>query len=504
MAVPIVCGIETEYGIIVRGVAESNPIAASSTLVSAYVNELAAGGSGVGRPHRVGWDFEDENPANDARGGANPYSYAPEVESHLVNAVLTNGSRYYVDHAHPELSTPECRTAHEVLLYDRAGEEIMLRSMRAAAKSLPDGQEIVVYKNNSDGKGQSYGCHENYMLSRALPFGRLVNDSTAHFVSRQIFCGAGKVGTEVTGVRHDAVTFQISQRADFFEEEIGLETTLKRPIVNTRDEPHADSRKYRRFHVIVGDANMSEFATFLKVGTTALWMAVIDDDAAERRFTFETPVRALREVSTDLSLSAPLAMADGTTMTALEIQWELLRMCRNYADSHGLEAVGEDTGRAVLAGWEEVLEALESDPMSLADRIDWIAKYRLLNGYRERHDLPWNHSRLRAMDLQYHDLRPERSLARRSGLRTLVADEDVQHAMTVPPETTRAWFRGTCLSRFSDDIVSANWDSLVFDLGGPALRRVPMMEPTRGTRAHVGELLESVSTAAELVAKLAT
>ena len=309
MAVPIVCGIETEYGIMVRNAPESNPIAASSTLVSAYVSELADQGRGVGRPHRVGWDFEDEQPANDARGGVNPYSYAPEVESHLVNAVLTNGSRYYVDHAHPELSTPECRTALDALLYDRAGEEILIRSMRAAPKYLPDGQEIVVYKNNSDGKGQSYGCHENYMLSRALPFGRLVRDATAHFVTRQIFCGAGKVGTEVTGIRSDAVTFQISQRADFFEEEIGLETTLKRPIVNTRDEPHADPRKYRRFHVIIGDANMSEVATLLKLGTTAMWMAVIDDDAVDRPMKFAAPDCS---VTTDLHRPESVrARADG-------------------------------------------------------------------------------------------------------------------------------------------------------------------------------------------------
>lgn len=502
MAVPIVCGIETEYGIIVRGTSESNPIAASSTLVSAYVSELTTTGRGVGRPHRVGWDFEDETPANDARGGANVYSYAPEVESHLVNAVLTNGSRYYVDHAHPELSTPECRTALQALLYDRAGEEILLRSMRVAPKFLPDGNEIVVYKNNSDGKGQSYGCHENYMLSRQLPFGRLVTHSTSHFVTRQIFCGAGKVGSEVAGQRHDSVGFQISQRADFFEEEIGLETTLKRPIVNTRDEPHADAQKYRRFHVIIGDANMSEVATFLKLGTTALWMAVIDDDATDRTIRFARPIPALRNVSTDLSLSDPIELDDGSTMTALEVQWEIFRQCAAYAESHGLEAVGESVGTMVLARWQSVLEALESDPMSLADQVDWIAKYRLLNAYRDRHGLEWSDSRLRAMDLQYHDIRPEKSLARRVGLETIVDPAEVERAIGSPPEETRAWFRGSCIERFSDEIVSANWDSMVFDVGGTALRRVPMLEPTRGTREHVGELIDSARSASELLDRL--
>ena len=405
MAIRKICGIETEYGIIVRGAEESNPITASSTLVNAYVAEMALQGE-VGRPHRVGWDFEDETPGNDARGEALYLSFAPEVETHLVNAVLTNGSRYYVDHAHPELSTPECASAQQVLLYDRAGEEIMLRSMTAARALLPPGHEIVVYKNNSDGKGQSYGCHENYLLDRGLPFGKLVVHATAHFVSRQIFTGAGKVGSEAPGAHVDDVPFQITQRADFFEEEVGLETTLKRPIVNTRDEPHADAQKYRRLHVIVGDANMSEVATLLKVGTTALWFAAVEDGAVDRELRFARPVPAMRHVSWDLTLGEPIEMADGTRMTALEIQWELFRQSRAYAESHGLEAVGEREGEEILSLWEHVLSGLERDPMSVADIVDWVAKYRLLQGYRERHDLSWGDARLRAMDLQYHDLRP--------------------------------------------------------------------------------------------------
>jgi proteasome accessory factor A len=195
-------------------------------------------------------------------------------------------------------------------------------------------------------------------------------------------------------------------------------------------------------------------------------------------------------------------MYDGTTMTALEVQWEIYRMCAAYAESHGLEAVGHEVGEMVLERWRSVLEGLESDPMSLADQVDWIAKYRLLDGYRVRHDLGWDDARLRAMDLQYHDLRPEKSLARRVGLETLVKPADVESAMSQPPPDTRAWFRGMCLQRFADEIVAANWDSLVFDTGSSSLRRVPMLEPTRGTREHVGELLDSVSSAAELIAKL--
>ncbi len=195
-----------------------------------------------------------------------------------MNAVLTNGARYYVDHAHPELSTPECADPRSVVVYDRAAEVILARSMTAARSLLAEGQEIVVHKNNSDGKGNSYGCHENYLMDRRVPFGRIVSRAMPHLITRQVFTGSGKVGTEASGLTDADVPYQLTQRADFFEEEVGLETTLKRPIVNTRDEPHADAQKYRRLHVICGDANCSEVATFLKVGTTALVLCMVEDD----------------------------------------------------------------------------------------------------------------------------------------------------------------------------------------------------------------------------------
>ncbi|MGH2579058.1 MAG: proteasome accessory factor PafA2 family protein, partial [Actinomycetota bacterium] len=241
MALHKILGIETEFGIIVRGAGESNPIAASSVLINAYVHELARAGAGHRESPKVGWDFEDEHPDIDARGFTAEGSLAPEVETHLVNAVLTNGARYYVDHAHPELSSPECADPRSVVVFDKAAEIILQRSMRAARDLLPEGQEIVVYKNNSDRKGNSYGCHENYLMDRQVPFSRIVTHVMPHFISRQVFTGAGKVGTEVAGLTSDDVPFQLTQRADFFEEEVGLETTLKRPIVNTRDEPHADA-----------------------------------------------------------------------------------------------------------------------------------------------------------------------------------------------------------------------------------------------------------------------
>jgi proteasome accessory factor A len=502
VAIPKICGIETEYGILVRGAAESNPISASSMLINAYLSSLDAE-RGVHRTQRVGWDFEDESPGNDARGEALLLSLAPEVETHLVNAVLTNGARYYVDHAHPEYSCPEAPDARTALVCDRAGEEILLRSMEAARPLLPDGQEIVVYKNNSDGKGNSYGCHENFLVDRAVPFGRIVAHLTAHLVTRQVFTGAGKVGSEAPGMRTDEVPFQLTQRADFFEEEVGLETTLKRPIINTRDEPHADAQKYRRLHVITGDANLAEVATFLKLGTTALVLAMIEDDTLGEPLALARPVAAMHQVSWDLSLSQPLELADGSRCTAVEVQWRLLEAARRHAASRGLEALGpEEVGREVLSRWEAVLAGLESDPMRLASQLDWVAKYRVLQAYRERHGLDWSDPRLAAMDLQYHDLRPATSLARRVGLERLTDDAEVARSVTEPPAGTRAYFRGTCLSRFSADIVAANWDSIVFDTGDASLRRVPMLEPGRGTESHVGALLREATSAADLLERL--
>ena len=500
MAIPKTLGIETEYGIVHRGTDEPNPITASSVLINAY---LASSGQHRGNGHDlVGWDFVDETPGNDARGVAPTGSMPPEVETHLVNAVLTNGARYYVDHAHPELSTPECADARSIVRYDRAAELIAQRSMEAASALLGPDEEIVLYKNNSDGKGNSYGCHENYLVDRATPFGRIVTHCTAHFVTRQLYTGAGKVGSEVPGMRTDEVDFQLTQRADFFEEEIGLETTLKRPIINTRDEPHADARRYRRLHVIVGDANPSQVATFLKVGTTAIVLALVEDDAFPRELHFAAPVAALRRVSHDLTLREPLELDDGTTMTALEIQWELLDASRKYVEEHGTDHVGGDTAIEVLDRWESVLSGLETDPMQLADQLDWVAKYRLLDGYRERHGVGWDDARLRVMDIQYHDMRPDKGLAARVGLERLVDEADAEAATVDPPRDTRAYFRGRCLQRFPDNVVAANWDSLVLDVGADALRRVPMMEPMRGTEAHVASLFDECDSAAELLRRL--
>jgi proteasome accessory factor A len=493
VAIPKVCGIETEYGVTLRGAIDPNPVLASSMLINSYVEH-----------HKVGWDFEDESPGRDARGFAREGALPPEVETHLVNAVLTNGARYYVDHAHPEYSTPECADALELVCADKAGERILARSMLASRRVVEPGQEIVVYKNNSDGKGNSYGTHENYLVDRRVPFASLVRHLLPWFVSRQVFTGAGKVGAENGAA---AVDYQISQRADFFEEEVGLETTLKRPIVNTRDEPHADPQQYRRLHVIAGDANLCEVATFLKVGATAIVLAMIEDDFFEKDLSIVGPVPAMRTVSHDPTCRATVELLDGGRLTAIELQWEFLRLAQKYGDEVGLAACGgDDVGGAVLARWESVLGALEREPMSLAGQLDWVTKLSLLQAYVDRDGLAWDDSKLSLLDLQYHDVRPDRSLyerlARAGKVERLVEEEAVLAAMTEPPGSTRAYFRGGCLARWPDSVVAANWDSVILDVGADPLRRIPMMEPLKGTKAHVEPLFESARTPAELVAQL--
>jgi proteasome accessory factor A len=490
-----VCGIETEYGIHSPG-PEQNPIAASSVLVNAYAADVE---------QQIGWDFEDETPGNDARGFAREGSLAPMVETHLANTVLTNGARFYVDHAHPEYSSPECLTPLECLVYDKAGEEIMRRSMVAAGLRIPDQPAPVVYKNNSDGKGNSYGCHENYMMDRAVPFAKVIDGVVPHFVSRTLYTGSGKVGVETPALDADSIVYQISQRAEFFEEIVGLETTLKRPIVNTRDEPHADPKRFRRLHVIVGDANLSEVATFLKVGTTAIVLSMVEDEAGPTRdLSLSDPVRALHQVSADLSLSRPLALTDGSTATALELQWEIFGAARKYAEECGLASLGDDgtVGALVMEHWETVLHGLESDVAGLSDTLDWVAKRELLLAYMDRHSCGWKDPRVAALALQYHDLRPDKSVFARLDMRTLTDRAEVQRSVSEPPTGTRAWFRGKCLARWPEAVVTANWDSLVFDVGADPLRRVPMMDPLKGTAEHTAELLAQSTGPADLLNRL--
>jgi proteasome accessory factor PafA2 len=494
VATPTYVGIETEYGIQVRGAVEVNPVVASSMVVGAY-REASSRGD-------VRWDHTDEHPLRDARGYDEPDAHEPPSDEDLglANTVLTNGARFYVDHAHPEYSSPECSNARDVVVWDKAGERILEDAAARAARTLPPGSEVLVHKNNTDGKGAAYGTHENYLVPRSVPFGRLIKDLTPFFVSRLVYVGAGRIGNEFGD---PAVEFQLSQRADFFEVEVGLETTLKRPIINTRDEPHADPDLYRRLHVINGDANLCEVATFLKVGTTMIVLGLIQDDALPRPPVLADPVPTFHAVSHDLTGRRTMLLEDGRRITPIEMQWHYLEAAKRYWKDRDVDPVTAD----VLQRWEAVLTTAEDDPRKLAGQVDWATKLDLLDRMSARHGVGFRDAKLQMVDLQYHDVRQDRGLyqrlAARGQVERLVAESEIQRAMTEPPADTRAYFRGKCLERFRDDIVAAGWDALIFDVGeSRALQRVPMMEPGRGTRAHVGDLLEQVGSAAELLRAL--
>ena len=501
MTVHRVMGIETEYGISVPGHPHVNAMSTSSQVVLAY-NGIAVGD----RRGRARWDFDDEHPLRDARGydlsraEADPTQLTDE-DLGLANLILTNGARLYVDHAHPEYSSPEVTNPRDAVLWDRAGQEIMAEAAAAATRDGPF--TIQLYKNNTDNKGASYGTHENYLMRRTTPFASIVRDLTPFFVTRQVFTGAGRVGLGQDGRGQG---FQLSQRADFFEVEVGLETTLKRPIINTRDEPHADPERYRRLHVIVGDANLCEAATYLKMGTTSLVLALIEAEALGDDLTLADPVREMHEVSHDPTLTHRLRLRDGREMTAVEIQRTYLDAAARLVATQAVPGTDSQTDD-VLERWRRVLEDLADDPRKAADRVDWVAKLALLEGYRRRDGLDWGAARLELVDLQYSDVRPDRGLAARmeatGRLERLTSEADIAHAKVHPPVDTRAYFRGECLRRYGDAVAAASWDSVIFDIPGhDALQRVPTLEPVRGTRDHVGHLLDASPSAADLLEAL--
>jgi proteasome accessory factor A len=492
VAIPKVMGIETEYGISGPGNPDFNPVLSSSMLINTFAGAL----------RRIRWDYEQESPLRDARGFEPVQEREPtEEDLGLANVILPNGARYYVDHAHPEYSTPECAGPRDLVIHDKAGERILERSLELVGELLPPGARLAVYKNNTDGKGNSYGCHENYLVDRATPFGRIVRDLTPFFVTRQIFTGAGKVGSESGRSEGEQVTYQLSQRSDFFEAEVGLETTLKRPIINTRDEPHADPEKYRRLHVIIGDASMCEVATYLKVGTTALVLKMIEEEVLPD-LSLENPVMALHEVSWDPALRTTVRLADGRAVRPLELQWEYLDHAKKYVK----ESDDTSANAEVLGWWESILTGLEDDPLALHRELDWVAKYRLVEAYRDRDGLAWDDPKLKLIDLQYHDVRRDRGLYHRLAeggkVERLVSETEIEAAVIGPPDDTRAYFRGNCIRRYPEAIVAASWDSVIFDTGRDALQRVPMREPLKGTRDVVEDLFGEAPDAASLVDRL--
>jgi proteasome accessory factor A len=447
MAIPKVMGTEIEYGITVRGDPDFDPISSCVLLVNAYREDHAGA---------ILWDYEQENPLADARG-------------------------------------------RDLVIHEKAGERIIEIARREANALLPDGSQMLIYKNNSDRKGNSYGAHENYLMDRRTSFKQIVENLMPFFVTRQVYTGAGKVGSENRGQHCD---FQLSQRADFFETEVALDTMVKRPIINTRDEPHADREKYRRLHVICGDSNLSEYTIYLRSGVTSLILSMIEDGAIKKDLSLRDPVRSIKETSHDPTCTKELQLDDGKRLTAVQIQAEYLEMALNYVAAGGADPMTKD----ILSKWEHVIDCLGRDPMELDQQIDWVMKKSLIEQFMDRKSIGWDAPQVHMLDLQYHDLRPEKGLyyilEKQGRAERIVTDEEISAAILEPPDDTRAYFRGECLKRYGAAVFGVNWDSISFGVGDDPINRILMVEPLKGTRTHVGDLLDNSPTVIELVDNL--
>ena len=408
------------------------------------------------------------------------------------NVFLRNGARLYLDvGSHPEYCTPECDDLVDLVTHDKAGERILEGLIVDADHRLrEDGiaGDIYLFKNNTDSAGNSYGCHENYLVSRHTEMGRLTDTLTPFLVTRQLICGAGKVLQTPRGA-----VYCVSQRAEHIWEGVSSATTRSRPIINTRDEPHADAERFRRLHVIVGDSNMSETTTLLKVGSTDLMLRMIEAGAVLRDMTLENSIRAIREVSHDITGRSRVRLANGREMSALEIQYEYLNQVKGFTDSHGLDA----TSRRVLEMWQRALGAIEAGNLDkIAREIDWVTKFQLIERYRARHDLPLSAPRVAQLDLAYHDVRRGRGLyylLQRDGAVDRVArDLDILQAKSVPPQTTRAKLRGEFIRRAQEKRRDFTVDWVHLKLNDQAQRTVLCKDPFRSVDERVERLIASM------------
>ena len=408
------------------------------------------------------------------------------------NVFLRNGSRLYLDvGSHPEYATAECDDIRQLVTHDRAGERILEGLVADAQQRLEHegiGGRVHLFKNNTDSAGNSYGCHENYLVRRQGDFSRLSDVLVPFLITRQILTGAGKVLTTPRGA-----VYCLSQRADHIWEAVSSATTRSRPIINTRDEPHADAERFRRLHVIVGDSNMNEYATFLKLGTTSILLRMLEDPGTVLRdLTLENPIRAIREISHDLTCQRKVRMANGREVSALDIQSEYLSRALRYRDTHGLSPQESQA----LDMWEHCLKALESDPMTLARECDWVAKLQLVEAYRARHSLPLSHPRVGLLDLQYHDVDQSRGLFYRLQQHGLVeritTDAAITEAMSQPPQTTRARLRGEFIRRAKERRRDFTVDWVHLKLNDQAQRTVLLKDPFRSHDDRVEKLIASL------------
>jgi proteasome accessory factor A len=408
------------------------------------------------------------------------------------NVFLANGARLYLDvGSHPEYATPECDSIYDLVVHDKAGERILEQLLASAEQRLrEEGIRGVIYlfKNNTDSAGNSYGCHENYLTSRRDDFSHYVDVLIPFLVSRQIYAGAGKVLQTARGAM-----FCISQRAEHIWEGVSSATTRSRPIINTRDEPHADAERYRRLHVIVGDSNMSEYATFLKVGAASIILRMLEEPSVViRDMTLENPIRAIREISHDLTCTRRVRLANGREASALEIQSEYLNRAMRFADTRGLSPLEQQA----LDMWEHTLTGLEKDPFSLDRECDWVIKHNLIEAYRERHDLPLAHARVALLDLQYHDVNRNRGLFYKMQAKGMVdrvaTDADINHAVEHPPQTTRAALRGEFIRKAKEKKRDYTVDWVHLKLNDQAQRTVLCKDPFKARDERVEKLIASL------------
>ena len=407
------------------------------------------------------------------------------------NVFLENGARLYLDvGSHPEYATPECDSLYDVVAHDKAGERILEGLVASAEERLAEEGirgEIYLFKNNTDSAGNSYGCHENFLVGRHGDFQRVVDTLIPFLVTRQIFTGAGKLLQTARGT-----VYSISQRAEHIWEGVSSATTRSRPIINTRDEPHADAERYRRLHVIAGDSNMSEYATFVKMGTVAALLQMLEDDVVFRDLSLENPIRAIREISHDPACRRKIRLANGRELSALDIQWEYLDRAIRYSRSPGFPAPVQQA----VEMWEHLLTGLEKDPMTLDREVDWVAKYRLIDRYRARGGLSLSDPKIALLDLSYHDVSTKRGLfylLQRKGLvDRVVTDKAVDEASVRPPQTTRARLRGEFIQAAKAKKRDFTVDWVHLKLNDQAQRTVLCKDPFKATDERVEKLINSL------------
>jgi proteasome accessory factor A len=409
------------------------------------------------------------------------------------NVFLRNGARLYLDvGSHPEYATPECDDIRQLVVHDKAGERILVGLLVDAERRLREegiaGADYL-FKNNTDSAGNSYGCHENYLVGRHGEFSKLADVLIPFLVSRQIICGAGKVLQTPRGA-----VFCVSQRAEHIWEGVSSATTRSRPIINTRDEPHADAERYRRLHVIVGDSNMSETTTLLKLGATDLVLRMIESNVVMRDLTLENPIRAIREISHDVTGRRKVRLANGREASALEIQTEYLTKARDFASRRGID---EGMVKRVLDLWERTLSAVESGNLDLvATEIDWVIKHKLIERYGAKHDLSLSSPRIAQIDLAYHDISRDRGLfyllQKKGAAERVASDIEVFHAKSVPPQTTRARLRGEFIRRAQERRRDFTVDWVHLKLNDQAQRTVLCKDPFRAVDERVEKLIASM------------